>query len=171
MKTDSPAQKTLERAVRLLAVRARTESELRKKLLEKGEPEDFIDEALRLLRERGYLDDARVARSAARSGLVGAKKSAARVRFELQRRGITKDTAQEALSEVQNDEGIDATTIAVQAAEKKLRSLQGKPPEEVRRKLYQYLARQGHPSDAIRNALRRVLSATPEEEPLANDEL
>ena len=87
------AQKTYERALRLLAFRARSTSELSKRLIEKGEPADEVARAVTRLAAAGLLDDTRYAESRARVGVVGKARSRRRIEEDLVHRGVSREVA------------------------------------------------------------------------------
>ena len=86
----------LDAAARQLSYRALSASMLRDKLLDKGHDEQAAEYAVAWLLERGLLDDAAyaesVVRSCARKGY-----GELRIRQELARRGVARETAEEAL--------------------------------------------------------------------------
>ncbi|AUX39121.1 hypothetical protein SOCE26_005030 [Sorangium cellulosum] len=157
------AQKTYDRALRLLSFRARSASELEKRLIEKGEPRDQVTAAIARLLANGLLDDARFAEAKARSGIVGKPRSRRRIAQDLARKGVARDVADAAIRQVMADEGTDEAAVAERAARKKLRSLTRLDPAEQRQKLYAFLARQGYAPDVVRRVLRAVLDAAPDE--------
>ncbi|WP_437968170.1 regulatory protein RecX [Sorangium sp. So ce260] len=158
------AQKTYERALRLLSFRARSARELEKRLLEKGEPREHVTSAIARLCANGLLNDARFAEAKARSGIVGKPRSRRRIEQDLARKGVARDVADAAIRQVMTDEGTDELAVAERAARKKLRSLSRLEPMEQRQKLYAFLARQGYAPDVVRRALRAVLDAPPRDD-------
>ncbi|XXY18404.1 regulatory protein RecX [Sorangium sp. So ce216] len=156
-KTGAGAQKTYERALRLLSFRARSARELEKRLIEKGEPREHVTAAIQRLCANGLLDDARFAEAKARSGIVGKPRSRRRIEQDLARKGVARDVADAAIRQVMADEGTDELAVAERAARKKLRTLARLEPAEQRQKLYAFLARQGYAPDVVRRALRAVM--------------
>lgn len=153
------AQKTYERALRLLSFRARSARELEKRLIEKGEPREHVTTVIERLCANGLLDDARFAEAKARSGIVGRPRSRRRIEQDLARKGVARDVADAAIRQVMADEGTDELAVAERAARKKLRSLARLEPMERRQKLYAFLARQGYAPDVVRRAMRAVSDA------------
>lgn len=156
------AQKTYERALRLLAFRARSTSELSKRLIEKGEPADEVARAVTRLAAAGLLDDTRYAESRARVGVVGKARSRRRIEEDLVHRGVSREVAGDAVRRALADAGTDEAGVAERAARKKLRSLGKLDPRAQREKLYAFLARQGHPAEVVRAVVRAVLAPDPE---------
>jgi len=158
---NSATQKTCDRALTLLSFRARSARELKKRLLEKGEPAPEVEIVIARLQANGLLDDARYAESKARTGIVGKARSRRRLQQDLVQRGVARDVADTAIRQVLEDEGTDEAALCERAARKKLRSLSREGPLERRQKLYAYLARQAYAPDVIRRVVRTVLDAPP----------
>jgi regulatory protein len=148
--------RTYDRALNLLAFRARSSAELTRSLARKGEERMTIDWAVARLREQGLLDDAAFARAFTRARVVGAQQSRRRVEQELARRGVPRSIGNEAIDTVLEEEAVDQHAIVLDAARKKLRSLAGLDPVVRRRRLYAYLARRGYELDDIRAAMAAV---------------
>jgi regulatory protein len=148
--------RTYDRALNLLAFRARSSAELARTLARKGEEPATIDWAVSRLREQGLLDDAAFARAFTRARVVGAKQSRRRVEQELARRGVSRPVGNEAIDAVLEEEGVDQRAVVLEAARKKLRSLAGLDPLVRRRRLYAYLARRGYELDDIRDVMATV---------------
>ena len=142
-----------DRALNMLAFRARSSSELARSLIRKGEEKAHVDWAIARLQEQGLLDDAAFARAFTRSRVVGGKQSRRRVEQELARKGVARSVAGEAIDDVFEDEAVDQRSIVEEAARKKLRSLAGLEPAVQRRRLYAFLARRGYDLDDIRAAI------------------
>jgi regulatory protein len=144
---------TYDRALKLLAFRARSTSELRRQLLRKGEPATDVEAAITRLREQKYLDDADFARQFARTKLLAAGASRRRIVQELARRGVTRDVAEQAIEELRESDGVDPAAAVRRVAEKKWRSLARFDDFTRRRRLYAFLARRGFHPDEIRTVM------------------
>ena len=147
---------TYDRALNLLALRARSSRELSRRLKEKGASAECIEQVITKLRDAGLVDDADFARQVARSKVSGGA-SKRRVQQELFKRGVERDVADEAVSEVLADENVDMVAVAERVARKRLPSLASADPQSRRRRLYAFLARRGHDSETIRTVMDRVL--------------
>ena len=154
---DAQALRTYDRALNMLAFRARSSAELRRQLLRKGEPEQFVDAAVQRLDAVGLLDDGEYARQYARSKVVGAGFSRRRLQHELRKRGVAREVAERAIGDVFEDETVDEEALIQDAARKKLKTLAKLDPETRRRRLYAFLARRGYEPDDVRRAMARVL--------------
>lgn len=153
-----------DRALNMLALRARSSSELARSLVRKGEEKVHVDWAIARLLEQGLLDDAAFARALTRSRVVGGKRSRRRVEQELARKGVSRTVAGEAIDDVFEDEAVDQRAIVEEAARKKLRSLAGLEPAVQRRRLYAFLARRGYDLDDIRAAIAATGSTEPSDD-------
>ena len=147
---------TYDRALNILAFRARSSSELARSLQRKGEEKPHVDWAIARLTEQGLVDDAAFARSFARAKVVGGKQSKRRVQQDLARKGVSRSMSDEAIETVFEEEAVDQRAIVEEAARKKLRSLAGLDPAVQRRRLYGFLARRGYELDDIRSVLSAI---------------
>jgi regulatory protein len=150
---------TYDRALNILAFRARSSSELARSLVRKGEERPHVEWAIARLTEQGLLDDEAFARSFARAKVVGGKQSRRRVQQDLARRGVSRTVSDDAIDTVFEEEAIDQRSIVEEAARKKLRSLEGLDPAVQRRRLYGFLARRGYELDDIRATLDAIGSS------------
>ena len=149
---------TYDRALNMIALRARASAELRRLLVRKGEPAEFVDIAIDRLVRAGFLDDASFARQFTRSKAVGAGLSRRRVQQELARRGIARDVADTSIDQVFDEEKIDEQNTLEHVARKKMKSLARLDVAVQRRRLYSFLARRGYDSDEISRTLRNLMS-------------
>ena len=148
---------TYDRALNMIALRARSAAELRRLLVRKGEPVEIVDVAIERLLRASFLDDSSFARQFARSKAVGAGLSRRRVQQELARRGVAREIAESAIAEVFAEEEIDDADTIDRVARKKLKSLARLDPQVQRRRLYAFLARRGYEVDDIARTVRAVV--------------
>jgi regulatory protein len=165
---ESARLRSYDRALNMLAFRARSSSELARSLVRKGEEKAHVDWAIARLQEQGLVDDAAFARAFTRSRVVGGKQSRRRVEQELARKGVPRSVAGDAIDDVFEDEAVDQKGIVEEAARKKLRSLVGLEPAVQRRRLYAFLARRGYDLDDIRAAIASVGSTMSDDEEVAS---
>ena len=158
------ALQTYDRALNMLAFQARSARDLRRRLVQKGEPPEHVDRAIERLTAHGFLDDALFARQLARSKVASQGASKRRLQQEMFKRGVAREVADEAIAEVYEDEQVDEGTLVVDVARKKARSLAKLDPEARRRRLYAFLARRGYEGEAIRLAMRAVLDGAEADE-------
>lgn len=145
-----------DRALSMLAFRARSSAELARSLVRKGEPKDLVDRAVNRLQEQGLLDDAAFAASFTRAKVLGAQQSKRRVQQDLARKGVARTVTDAAIAAVFEEEEVDQRAVVEQAARKKLRSLVRLEPLVRRRRLYAFLARRGYDGEDIRRAMAAV---------------
>ena len=153
---EADALRVYDRAVLMLAARARSSVELGRLLMKKGEDKALAARAVARLVEQGLLDDAAFARSFTRARVLGGKQSRRRVQLELARKGVPRETTDAAIAAVFEEEQVDQSAIVEEAARKKLRSLLKLEPAVRRRRLYGFLARRGYDSEDIRRALASI---------------
>lgn len=130
-----------EVAVKLLAMRALTTEEVRRRLARRGYDAEQIQAVIARLTASRYLDDAEYARAWARARAHRRSLGPARLARELQARGIAEPVISGAVREAFAERG--ARELAEAAAVRKLQGLQGVAPEVARRRLGAYLTRQG----------------------------
>ncbi len=136
-----------EAGAAILGRRMFSESELRGRLADRGYTDEEIDEAVEKAKEYGFLDDA--AYAAALVERAAAKNHSKKaLLFELNRRGIDRDTAMDAA---------EALPDASDALDELIRArLKGAIPDRaLTEKTYRYLAGKGFAPGEIRAALRR----------------
>jgi len=146
-----------DKGLDLLAFRARSATELRRRLVQKGIEPPRAEEAVRRLVANGLVDDRAYAEAVVRSKALGGGASRRRVSQELARRGVDRETADGAVARVWQEESVDQTSAAEGLARKRLGSLRGLDAPTRRRRLYAFLARRGYDADEIRRALAAVL--------------
>ncbi len=140
-------------ALRLLAARPRSESQLRERLLERADA-GLVDQCIERLKEMGYLDDLRYAESYASHRVRNKSIGRARVARELARREVSGDVIAEALDSV--FEETDEETLIDRAIEKRIR-LRGRLKDaNDAKKMIAHLMRLGFGYDLIRRKLRAV---------------
>jgi regulatory protein len=142
-------ERTMNRAVKLLAAKPRSIGELRERLLEKlWTDEAIVDRVIEKLKEYKYLDDDQFARELAVSKLRQKPQGKRRLQQSMSQKKLDKDTVQSAITaafeKLPEDELID------QSIAKRVR-LKGKPEtREDAKKFYDHLLRQGFGFDLIR---------------------
>jgi regulatory protein len=169
---DASFEQAYARAIAMLAARARSSRDLRKRLVDKGVDPSVADKVIARLIDRKLLDDGAYAESRARASLSRGR-SSRRVLNDLASKGVDRSVASAALGSAMGERGEDERAVCERAAQKKLRSLTRAEPAERRQKLYAFLARQGFASDVVRAVVRAALAAdgaaATEDEPVADD--
>src|SRR5512136_1087022 len=103
MEEDPLYEKAKQRAFRLLAVRARSEKELRTKLKERGFDESVVGVVIARLRELKYLDDESFAREWARNLAVNRLLGNRRIEESLREKGIPRELIEQVIIEVREE--------------------------------------------------------------------
>lgn len=143
----------IERAGRMLALRARTEREIRDRLSEASYPDDVVEDTIARLYELDLLDDEAFAlewitERTAKKG-VGPRVLIS----ELARKGVDRSTAESALAASDVSEEDTATAQAERLLHKVIRY----PLPQQASKLQQMLMRRGFSWDAVEAAVKAVL--------------
>lgn len=157
------AWKARQAAMNLLAVRARSTAELRRRLVEKGYSAETTESTLAWLDERGMLDDAAFAASFVRDRVRLRPHGKRRLQQELRRKGVDAAVSAGAIEEVLEAEEASEAELAVRAAAK-WKPRAGEDAQAARRRLYGYLARRGFAGDAILAAMEHRLGGAPDPE-------
>lgn len=137
------------RAMHLLEDMDRSEAALREKLVQGLYPEEAVETAISYVRSFGYLDDARYAMNFVQSRK--SSKSRREILYQLCQKGISKETAKEAV-----EAGFDQEdeTDAIRRILEKKRVDSGTATPQQMQKLYGYLARKGFRYEDIRQVIQ-----------------
>jgi regulatory protein len=149
-------QRTMDRAIRLLAAKPRSVGELRERLLEKSWTNSHIvGEVLLKLEEYKYLDDKQYAKDLAASRLRQRPQGKRKLKQTISQKKLDKETVDEAITYA--FERMPETELVETAIEKRIR-LKGVPESrEDLKKFYDHLLRQGFSYGLIREKLNDVL--------------
>jgi regulatory protein len=145
-------ERTMNRAVKLLAAKPRSIAELRERLLEKlWTNEEIVDRIIEKLKEYGYLDDVQFARDVAVSKLRQKPQGKRRLQQAMSQKKLDREIVDEAIrnayEKLPEEELIDA------AIEKRTR-LKGIPEtREDEKKFYDHLMRLGFGYGLIKEKL------------------
>ncbi|MFW6089035.1 MAG: regulatory protein RecX [Gemmatimonadota bacterium] len=149
----------MDKALELLSFRARSESELERRILRAGHAPSAAASALRRCRELGYIDDRAFALAHVRDRLRLRPKGRRALRSELYRKGVDGDLAEAAIDEAFAELGIDETALARRLAGKRVKALGRLETETARRRLTGYLVRRGFSPPVVRAAVAEALPA------------
>lgn len=155
-------RRAFERAIKLLAARARSVAELRELLLQgRGVTATVVEEVVTRLREYGYLDDERFAFGYASSKLRQRPLGRQRLKRDLVMKkvqnAVVDETLDSVFAEVSEEELID------RAIEKRTR-VRGRPKNRVQAKsLFDHLLRQGFPLELVAEKVRAASETELEE--------
>jgi regulatory protein len=154
-----PVAAAREICLRLLTDRARTRQELSQALRKRGVPDDAANTVLERFDEVGLIDDAAFAGQWVRSRHTHRGLARRAIAYELRRKGVADEVAQEALTEV------DANSEEQRARElvdQKLRTAPADTPEQrtsAARRLVGMLARKGYSGGIAYRVVREALAA------------
>ncbi|AGC69193.1 regulatory protein RecX [Thermoclostridium stercorarium subsp. stercorarium DSM 8532] len=146
-----------QRALRMLAVREKTEYEIRTKLIRLGFDETVVENAVLELKSMGYINDRIFASKYISDRLKLKPKSKKALAYELERKGVEPGIIEEVLSEFEVDESL----IAYRLAKRKFGKYDITDPE-IQMKIKFFLAHKGFSNDIIKNTLREMLETMEE---------
>lgn len=145
-------EKARDIVVRQLAMMDRSRAQLAEALERRGICADVVDEILERFEELGLIDDAHFAEVLTRTRFAEKGASRRAILAELQRKGVARDLAEQALAQIDPEDELEA---AVTLAMKKLRSTSGNP-DTLTRRTYAALARKGFDPEQCSQALREA---------------
>jgi regulatory protein len=153
--SDSEYRKAYASALRILARRSHSVSELRTKLKQKKHTNDAVNKVFDKLVELNYLNDEKFAEEYIEYAVRTKKFGSIRISHELRKRGINRDLIDKSLAG--RDEEIFQNNAA-SLAEKKLNTLNvdNLEKEKIRHKLFSYLQQKGYTSDIIYQVLNNM---------------
>ena len=153
-------ERTMNRAVKLLAAKPRSVGELRERLLEKNWTDRaIVDAVIEKLSDYKYLDDEQYAADLAVSKLRQQPQGRRRLKQTLSQKKLDNETVDQALSTA--FEKIPEAELIDQAIEKRLR-LKGKPEtRDDTKKFYDHLLRRGFSYDLVATKLRDIAKIDP----------
>lgn len=142
----------LDRAVKYLALRARSRKEVEVRLRQSGYPEETVQMAIFKLEKTGVLNDVDFARqwTDSRSEKGIGKRN---IQMDLQRKGIARDTVEEVLADVDDEQQLKTARVL---AEKWLPRYRNEDGRDAARKLMQALVRRGFSWDIARTAVGTI---------------
>ncbi len=148
MQDQKAIQKALGRALNLISYKQRTESELRRRLSEKADP-DVVDVAVERLKEQGLVDDAKYAMEWSDSRARRSPRSSRMIVRELVGKGVAPSLAESSVEDLDDD------YTALDAASRFARRLADADYEQFHRRLWGHLQRRGYGASVS----RRVISS------------
>jgi len=148
IRTEILIKRARKRTMHLLERMDRTEAQLRDKLRQGYYPDDVIEDAIAYVKSYHYVDDLRYAQNYVRSHME--QKSQRKLQMELLSKGVPKQMITEALEEEYQQE--NERELILKWIEKKQYCAQEADIKEKRR-MYQFLLRNGFQSDDILHVL------------------
>ena len=151
LQSEEQREQAMQRALRSLGRRARSEHELRSSLAKAGIAPEVIDATLARLRELNLLDDAAFARAFIADRQRFRPRGSRMLLYELRQKGIAANTAEHAVQSQVAD-----AAEAANAAERAARRYIALAWPEFRQKLGGYLARRGFSWQDAAPAIRQA---------------
>jgi regulatory protein len=145
-------EKAKQRAIHLLNYRPRSVKEVRQRLKKAQVSAEATEEVIARLKDVGLLDDEAFSKTWVESRLRASPRGRRMIEWELRRKGVSPEQITAAL------EDVDDVTTALRAAEKRLPRLAGLDARERKRKLADFLARNGFGYDVVEETLQRIES-------------
>lgn len=145
--------KAFNKALTFLSFQMRSEHEVKSKLLQAGHGEAVVQEALHKLTKLGFLNDKSYSKALLETRKRTAKKGPAAIRQDMMQKGIDKELQQQVLSTYGHDEQME---LALQLAEKAVRSNQTKTPAQVKQKIQDILLRKGYSYTVVKEILAQT---------------
>lgn len=152
MSDQEKLQKILDSALRILNIRPHSEKELKNKLLTKfAEEKELINEVIGDLKRTGLVNDQVFSEQYVNYRLSSAPRGRLLLKKELDQKGITSEVCGEILNEINEEE------LALEAANRKLKTFSAVPAEKKKEKLFRFLASRGFSSDVVYKTVKKVL--------------
>lgn len=145
--------RSLERAVRYLGYRPRSQAEIELRLRRYGAPAELISRVMARLREQGLINDVAFARFWQESRELNPR-SRRLLGFELRQKGVDPEIISEATA------GLDDEESAYRAGQRKVRVLSRLDYSSFHRKLGDFLLRRGFSYQVCRHAVDRLWQET-----------
>lgn len=164
LQAEDMRERALQQALLFLSYRARSEKEIRQNLLKHEFTEDAIKTTLEKLRINNLANDPEFARAWVENRNTFRPRSRRALLMELRQKGLDDETAQAAVS------GMDENALAYESALKRANRLKGLEWGEFRKKLSEYLARRGFPYSVIAPVVTRIWNEAHAEETHYEDE-
>jgi regulatory protein len=145
--------------LRRLSHAPRTRKELAKDLKAKQITDEVAQTALDRFEEIGLINDSLLAQNYVSSAHQRRGLGRGALRQQLRAKGVSAEVAQEAVSQISDDQEYDSALLL---ACKKIRSLQRDEPTKQLQKIVTLLARKGYPSNLAFRVAKQVVNELPD---------
>jgi regulatory protein len=171
-------QKYLNKALRFLSYRSRSEKEVLDYLRKKQAPEEIKEQILTFLRERRFVNDEEFARGWIDQRMRVNAKALRVIEMELKQKGVAQEVIAQAISNVkfpplssrlppssglissiQESEGVSDLGTAKVLVSKKIEKYKHLPKQELYQKLGGFLGRKGFDWETIKKAIELELKS------------
>lgn len=162
---EDPAHQARDVVYRLLAVRARSRSELRQALVRKGFDEELADAALQKFADAGLIDDAEFSRAWVRERHDQQGLGRHALGVELRRKGVAEHVIDEALSTVDEESEVERARELVRRKLRGMAVVDGAAVDGAKRtrRLVSMLARKGYSEGMAFRVVREELEHAPQD--------
>lgn len=154
LKAADTLEKARQRALDFIGYKPRTEREVRQRLTRAGVDEASMAQIVADMRNAGLLDDASFSKEWVESRLRSSPASRRKLEWELRQKGV----AQSVINQTLQTADVDDTQTALDMARRRLPRLAGDDAITQKRKLSDYLARNGFNYSTISEVLAAVLT-------------
>jgi regulatory protein len=151
LQMDDAREVAMQKALRFLGYRSRSMQEVRANLEKHEIPEAVIDATLKRLQENGLLNDHEFAQAWVENRNTFRPRSRRALSMELRRKGLDDEIVQKVL-----DENVNEDALALEAARKYVRKVQGLEWQDFRQKLGGFLGRRGFSYGVTAQILREI---------------
>lgn len=160
---EDPAHQARDVVYRLLAVRARSRSELRQALVRKGFDEELADAALQKFADAGLIDDAEFARAWVRERHEQQGLGRHALGVELRRKGVAEHVIDDALSTMDEESEVERARELVRRKLRGTAAVDGAAVDGAKRtrRLVSMLARKGYSEGMAFRVVREELEHAP----------
>jgi regulatory protein len=145
-------KRALSRAYTLLAIRSRSEEEMRRGLSKAGFNDSVVASTITHLQNQGLLNDRAFAADWTRSRVQSRPRGRRLIERELRAKGVSADDAAAATSNV------DDEAMALHLAQRRARLMRGLDRSTFIRRLSNYLLARGFSGETVSRAIASVLS-------------
>ncbi len=142
-------------AIKIIERSYKTEKEVRDKLKQKGYEEKQIENSIEFLKEYDFLNDNIYAKAFIKDKI--SSKGSQKIKYDLIKKGISKNIIEENLVEVNHDEEKKA---ALTIGRKKYESIIKKESDtyKLSGKLYRFLISRGYAYDIVKDVVKEIMS-------------
>jgi regulatory protein len=153
LQADDAREVAHQRALRLLEIRPRSETEIRRSLNKHKTSEDVIEDVLERLKRSNLVNDQTFAGLWVENQREFRPRGRKALAYELRQRGVQEPAIRAALENIQAE---DEEALAYRAAQKQLRKLRNLEWNDFRNKLGAFLNRRGFSYDVIAPVVQRT---------------
>lgn len=152
LQAEDEVARAIDQAARFLGHRPRSVAEMRRNLRQKGYSDDSIAQTLDRMTAQDWLDDLAFARFWVEDRLRFRPMGHRALAHGLRQKGVVPELVETVLA------GVDEPDAARRAAASQLRRWRGRPPGELRPKLWGFLQRRGFASDLCHEVVTEILT-------------